>query len=607
MAPDIALLSNGSNEDDTVIETPYLIAGAGPAGASLACFLAQHGLKGIMIAKAPGTSHQPRAHITNPAALECMRDIDLEEECLKNSTSGDCMTHTRWCRTMAGEEWARIYSWGNQPDRQGEYEAMSPCRHVDLPQTLFEPIIVKYALNRGWKVRFDSEFVKYERDSPTSPITSTIKDAVTGCTYKIRSKYLFGCDGAQSPIMKQLDIPLKRDEGQGLAINLLLEADLSKHIKYRTGNLHWVFTPEIDYEPWEWACLCRMVRAWHEWMFIIIPQPGFEDFKIRPSNEQYLKRARQIIGDDSIPIKILDVAKWYINEIVAERYSDGNIFCLGDAVHRHPPFNGLGSNTCVQDAYNLAWKVAYVEQGLANPSILETFSQERQPIGEGVIRRANQGLRDHGPVYEALGVLPEDREERIRQHNELAAPTKVGRERRERLRKAVKYTEHEFGGIGQEMNQWYESDAIYLADEPAPRATAPEDKVLNYQIITYPGSRLPHAWLNKRTPSQPPISTQDLAGKKAFCLLTGPGGAAWKEAAYEACRYLGVVVNVYSIGWCQDWEDVYGDWARRREVEEDGCVLLRPDRVVCWRSKEMRGDAKKQLLHVLRSVLGKDK
>jgi 2-polyprenyl-6-methoxyphenol hydroxylase-like FAD-dependent oxidoreductase len=596
-----------SNDEETIIETPFLIAGAGPAGASLACFLAQHGLKGIMIAKAPGTSKEPRAHITNPAALECMRDIDLEEECLKNSTSGDCMTHTRWCRSMAGEEWARIHSWGNQPDRQGEYEAMSPCRHVDLPQTLFEPIVVKYAINHGWTMRFDTAFVKFERDSHTSPITSTVQDTVTGRTYKIRSKYLFGCDGAQSPVMKQLDIPLKKDPGQGLAINLLIEADLSKHIKYRTGNLHWVFTPDVQYEPWEWACLCRMVRAWHEWMFIIIPQPGFQDFRIRPTNEQYMKRAREIIGDDSIPIKILDVAKWYINEIVAERYSDGNIFCLGDAVHRHPPFNGLGSNTCVQDAYNLAWKLAYVENGLADPGLLDTFSLERQPIGEGIIRRANQGLRDHGPVYEALGVLPENIEERKKQHGELAAPTKAGRERRRRLQEAIKYTEHEFGGIGQEMNQWYESAAIYKKDEKTPRQPEPEDKVLTYQITTYPGSKLPHAWLNKRTPSTPPISTQDLAGKRTFCLLTGLGGEAWREAAYEASRYLGITINVYSIGWQQDWEDVYGDWARRREVEEDGCVLLRPDRTVCWRSMDMRADAKEQLLHVLRVVLGKEK
>lgn len=100
-------------------------------------------------------------------------------------------------------------------------------------------------------------------------------------------------------------------------------------------------------------------------MFILFPKPGVE-FK-EPTHEQYLKRCKEIVGRDDIPIEILDISKWNINEIVAEYYSDGNIFCLGDAVHRHPPFNGLGSNTCIQDAFNLAWKIKYVEQGLASP------------------------------------------------------------------------------------------------------------------------------------------------------------------------------------------------------------------------------------------------
>lgn len=56
-------------------------------------------------------------------------------------------------------------------------------------------------------------------------------------------------------------------------------------------------------------------------------------------------------------------------------------------MHRHPPFNGLGSNTCIQDAYNLAWKIAFVHRGLASPELLKTYSQERQPVGKSVITR----------------------------------------------------------------------------------------------------------------------------------------------------------------------------------------------------------------------------
>ena len=130
--------------------------------------------------------------------------------------------------------------------------------------------------------------------------------------------------------------------------------------------------------------------------------------------------------------------------------------------------------------------------------------------------------------------------------------------------------------------------------------------MLHYQITTYPGARCPHAWLNKRIPVEP-ISTQDLGGHGAFCLFTGPNGENWKKAVEEAKTSLKVPINVYSIGWKQDWEDVYDDWARRREVEEDGCVLLRPDRVVCWRSMTMQDDCTAALLRVLRTVLGRDK
>ena len=104
--------SNAANAAASPIETTFLIIGAGPAGASLACFLASYGLKGIMIAAAPGTAKEPRAHITNAAALECLRAIGLEEEAKKDSTPGDSMQHTRWCHDMAGEEFARIHSWG---------------------------------------------------------------------------------------------------------------------------------------------------------------------------------------------------------------------------------------------------------------------------------------------------------------------------------------------------------------------------------------------------------------------------------------------------------------------------------------------------------------
>lgn len=281
--------------------------------------------------------------------------------------------------------------------------------------------------------------------------------------------------------------------------------------------------------------------------------------------------------------------------------ADISSFCLGDAVHRHPPFNGLGSNTCIQDAYNLAWKIAYVMNGKAGPELLDSFSLERQPVGATIVTRANDGLRDHVHVWEALGMLDLSLKVRQKQFGELSEATPEGVARRQRLQKAVNNTAHEFHGVGVEMNQRYTSSAIYVADE-GPRPPLPEDPVLEHQITTYPGSRLPHAWLNTKMPRKK-FSTIDLAGHGEFCLLTGIGGATWKESAAKVAKQLGIKINAYSIGWRQDFEDVYFDWARRREIAEDGCIFVRPDRFIAWRSEGMITNPEEKLRKVLKSIL----
>lgn len=161
------------------------------------------------------------------------------------------------------------------------------------------------------------------------------------------------------------------------------------------------------------------------------------------------------------------------------------------------------------------------------------------------------------------------------------------------------------------MNQFYQSSAIYPDDEPEGRDTTPRynpDKDLHYTQGTTPGMRLPHAWLCTRIPG-PLISTQDLAGKGRFTLFTGIGGKeSWSHAAAKVVeRMKGLKVEVFSIGWCQDYEDRYYQWEDKRGVEEDGAVLVRPDRFVCWRYPKRIDDVQEaadKVERVLRSVLG---
>lgn len=190
----------------------------------------------------------------------------------------------------------------------------------------------------------------------------------------------------------------------------------------------------------------------------------------------------------------------------------------------------------------------------------------------------------------------------------LSEPSKLGRERRKIFNAAVENTSQEFHGIGIEMNHYYESGAVNLTDEVKASRTKPDwpkDSTLYHLTTTYPGHRLPHAWLNLRMPLKNHVSTIDLAGHGVFCLLTGIGGEQWKEAAQSVSQDLGVEIRAYGIGWGQDYEDVYRDWEKKREVEEDGAILVRPDRFVCWRAMQLDGDCTKTLSEVMKTVLGR--
>ena len=104
----------------------------------------------------------------------------------------------------------------------------------------------------------------------------------------------------------------------------------------------------------------------------------------------------------------MSVAPWYVNQAYAPTYSVGRVLCGGDAVHRHPPSSGLGSNTCVQDGFNLAWKLAYVINGHAGQDLLDSYSLERAPVGQQIVERANQSRKDYAPLRAAFATTDTD-------------------------------------------------------------------------------------------------------------------------------------------------------------------------------------------------------
>lgn len=479
----------------------------------------------------------------------------------------------------------------------------SPCEFIDLPQTHLEPILVKYATHHSFDVKFSTQLLDLERKSDNEVIC-TVRDVTTNITYQIKTKYLFGADGGRSTVGRALDFKFNAAQSAGTACNILVNADLGHLMHERHAQLHWIMKPDKK-SRFCIAPVMRMVVPWRQWLIVCVTPGTSEDpFKdLAPESPELIEGIREMIGDDSVDIEVLRLDPWVVRETVATNYSAGhNIHILGDAAHRHPPGYGLGSNTCIQDSYNLAWKVAYVAKGLAGPDLLKTYSEERQPIGANLVRQSNDCMDQHAAVWEALGMFSPTAEEGARLKQELSAATEAGAARRERLHAALEGKRREGESIGLTMNQWYMSKAIYLEDEKDARPPLEGDPIVKIQISTYPGTRLPHAWLDIPTRLKP-ISTQDLAGHGSFSLFTGHGGDAWKEAVQKISKASGIPIKAYGIGFGLDYHDVQRDWYVRREVQEDGCVLVRPDRFVAWRSMGMIEDCHRKLTEVLSSIL----
>lgn len=579
----------------TTVETDVLIVGSGPAGASAALALSTYGVPNIMVTRYSRLADTPRAHVTNQRTMEVLRDLGVEEDVTAKATPQHLMGHTVFCTAIAGEELGRLRSWGNEPRVQAEHELASPTRMCDMPQHLMEPVLVTAAVERGTRLRFDTEYLSHEQDA--EGVTARVRDRVRGDTYTIRAKYLIGADGARSKVAEDVGLPMSGQMGVAGSINIVFEADLTKYVAHRPATLYWVLAPGATVGGIG-AGLVRCVRPWNEWLVVW----GYDVESGPPelTDEYALSVVHKLLGDDEIPVTIKSSSSWTVNEMYAQEYSSGRVFCAGDACHRHPPSNGLGSNTSIQDSYNLAWKLKLVLDGTASPSLLDTYGDERAPIGRQVVLRANKSIRETAPVFEALGGLSPQTPEQVWRNIAARkdATTEAG-EQRERLREAIASKVYEFNAHGVELNQRYSSAAIIPDGTPDPGFE--RDPELYAQPTTRPGAKLPHAWITAGTRT---LSTLDLGGQGRFTLIIGIGGEPWTEAARLVGKDLGLEIATAVIGPGQEYEDPYGDWARLRETADSGALLVRPDNHVAFRSHDAAGDLTASLGDALRRILG---
>ncbi|MXG89278.1 FAD-dependent oxidoreductase [Nocardioides flavescens] len=579
---------------EDVVETDVLVVGSGPAGAAAALLLSELGVDNIMITKYRWTANTPRAHITNQRAMEIFRDLGIEDQVLADATPHDLVGDTVFCTSIAGEEIGRIRTWGTRPDREADYRLASPCLTVDIPQTYLEPILVRNAAVRGTEARFSTEYLSSSQDE--DGVRVRVRDRLTGHEYTIRTKYLIGADGARSRVAADAELPYEGAMDIAGSMNITFKADISELVDHRPSVLYWVIQPGSNVGGIGTG-LVRMVRPWDEWLIVW----GYDIASPPPELDDEMARGivRDLLGMPELEPEITGYSLWGVNEMYATRLQTGRVFCVGDAVHRHPPSNGLGSNTSIQDSYNLAWKLAAVLRGQADPSLLDSYTDERAPVARRIVTRANRSAREFADIFEALGVVGLEGEEMAAAIEERKAATPAGEAKRAALAKAMETKNYEFNAHGVELGQFYESSAV-VSDGTRPAPSRDED--LYHVMSTSPGAHLPHAWVGDNTTR---LALMDLAPYHRWTLLTGPTGEAWSEAAEAVSAELGVPLETVVIGPGRPVTDLYFDWAKLREVEESGALLVRPDKHVAWRSTALTDQPVDDLRAAMLQLLGR--
>ena len=581
------------------ITTEVLIIGTGPAGSVAAALLSSYGIENVAINRYHWLANTPRAHITNQRTMEVLRDLgkEVEDEVYLNAMDQSIMGENVFCESLAGEEIGRMKSWGTHPLSKAEHMLSSPTFMNDLPQTFMEPILFKTACKRGTRARMSTEYKSHVQDA--EGVTTTCYDRMTGQELTIRSKYLIGADGGNSLVAENENLPFEGQMGVGGSMNIVFRADLSKYVAHRPSVLYWVMQPGADVGGIGMG-LVRCVRPWNEWLIVW----GYDINEPAPNVDEAMATdvARQLVGDPELEIELLSANTWTVNDTYATQMSRGRVFIMGDAAHRHPPSNGLGSNTSIQDAFNLAWKLAAVVKGQAGERLLETYSEERAPVAKQIVTRANQSIGEFGPIFEALGMTGGTDITKIKANMDARCDsTPEAEAQREALNKAIAFKKYEFDAHGVEMNQRYRSDATVTDGQIEPDFKLDAD--LHYQPTTWPGARIPHAWLFDAAGQK--HSTLDLAGGGAFTIFTGLGGEAWVEAASKITKEFGITLNAHVIGPRQEYMDYTGDWARAREVGDSGCIITRPDQHVCWRHDGAPDNAEAELTRVFKTILAR--
>ncbi len=586
-------------------EVQVLIVGGGGCGLTASTLLSDLGIESLLVERHPSTSHLPKAHYLNQRTMEIMRAYGLADEIYAKGSPAENMAEVSWMTSLGGDGPLdrrlihRVDAFGGGA-LEPIYMRDSPCRSGNLPQMLLEPILRDHAEGRPLgTLRFGHELTALVDEGQA--VTATVLDRTSGDSYEVRASYVIAADGGRT-LGPECGVVMEGPTNMVDMVAVHVTADLSDFVHEDAALVRFFINPEAG----DWRRSGAIVPAgptyWdrrsEDWVVYF----GLAtDDDARTDEEAMAPHIRGLLKLPDLELTVHRVSHWLIERVVADRYRAGRVLLAGDAVHRHPPNTGLGLNTAIQDAHNLAWKLAAVLRGEAPDELLDSYEAERRPIGLRNAGWAFMAFQNHAVIDAAIGLMPEAPPEVNRQtFMAMFDESFEGATRRQRVIEAIGTQRVEFQAHGIELGFSYDEGAFVPDGSPKPEEVP---MGCDYEPTTRPGHRMPHAWLGR---SGERLSTLDLIAPGRFLVLTGPSGDAWETAAQVAVDTLGIGVDTVRIGGPEGAVDVEGQWGRVREVADDGIVLVRPDGHVAWRSNGAQPAPANELCRVFAAVLRRE-
>lgn len=510
--------------------TPVVIIGAGLAGLTTGIALGIHGIPAVLIERRPKILDHPRADGFTQRTVEIFRSLGLSSDVIPETAPGFKIQRKR-VESLTGQ-WFEDLGWNPQKE-PGEEKApldpeYSPYQGASTPQDQLELVLLEYAAKLGVDVRLHHEFVGMSQD--TDGVRAFIKDHTANLMYTIRAQYLVGADGHRSAVRETLAIPRRGHGAVNSIQSVLFRAPEAKPFLQKGAKQ---FT--IDQS----GLKAFMIAYQDERLVLHLPND-------REYNDDIIRDVTlKAIGPAKVTLDIIATSRWEMSAWIADEFTRGKVFLVGDAAHSLPPNRGgYGANTGIADGHNLAWKLAHVIRGISNAQLLETYNAERLPVAW--LRHDQIFARSDYKTLQKPAVKENGSSETV----------------------ALSDGAVEFGQI-------YRSTAILGVDDTLPEAQEPE------QWKGQPGTQAPHVWLLHKGQR---ISTLELF---KGCWVVLSENSAWENIVRHVGKKLGLDAQFVHV--CQSeksdlkFREIYG-------ISPSGCSLVRPDGYIAWRLAEQGED-----------------